>query len=102
ESTTTPTEPTTTTTVSKETTTSTTSAPSASKKASQQTTLMVCFYKPAGNKQGEKPYQKGQSCSACPADTHCDRKQCVTNSASTLMSTVVAVILAMLAIQCFA
>ncbi|XP_046364969.2 C-type lectin domain family 18 member B-like isoform X2 [Haliotis rufescens] len=37
---------------------------------------LVCFYDPAGNKMGQKPYQRGGSCSKCRDDQSCSNRLC--------------------------
>ncbi|XP_067679222.1 cysteine-rich secretory protein 2-like isoform X2 [Haliotis asinina] len=41
---------------------------------------LVCFYDPAGNKMGKKPYQKGSSCSKCRDDQTCSNRLCAGGS----------------------
>ncbi|XP_046566967.1 cysteine-rich secretory protein 2-like isoform X2 [Haliotis rubra] len=41
---------------------------------------LVCFYDPAGNKMGVKPYQRGSSCSKCRDDQTCSNRLCAGGS----------------------
>uniref|UniRef100_A0A5K3FLB7 SCP domain-containing protein n=1 Tax=Mesocestoides corti TaxID=53468 RepID=A0A5K3FLB7_MESCO len=45
--------------------------------AAETAYLTACLYKPSKAISADKPYNKGNSCSACPDRLTCQRKQCV-------------------------
>ncbi|XP_034027459.1 peptidase inhibitor 16-like [Thalassophryne amazonica] len=46
-----------------------------------KTSFLVCNYYPAGNYEGERPYEEGDSCSRCPEDMQkCENNLCVADT----------------------
>uniref|UniRef100_A0A5K3FSJ4 Ly6/PLAUR domain-containing protein 6 n=1 Tax=Mesocestoides corti TaxID=53468 RepID=A0A5K3FSJ4_MESCO len=74
---------------------------------------LVCIYKPSDRLVAARPYERGESCSQCPDGYGCQRNQCyrdtpatasiamTTTSIGTVLSTIEALIFAMLLLHCF-